>query len=192
MERGRIGLSDAEGAGAPFGDDMKHRLVEEFVVGYYNGSVKPNLAEKNPMNGRDAEYLMDGFQFERIRKSDVWSCSDAVGTGYRYRVTYKDRRFSDLDPLLDVYSGRTSPEDTNRSAVEQRLYDLIMLLVKEGRLPKSFKIRPAKDQQAENLTAELARLNRTLGELEERIRKLEEALAARKDPEVPSSPPTVG
>ncbi len=170
-----------------FGPSMRHRLVEDFAVAYYNGSLKPNLAEKSPMDGRDAEYLMDGRQFEKIRRSEIWSYSNATGTGYQFRVTYKDKRFSDLEPLLKAYSGGAQTDELEREAVEQKLYEVVMLLIKEGRLPKNFKIQPARDSQLESLTSALARTTRALNELEQRVRRLEEARAARVEAE--QSPP---
>jgi hypothetical protein len=54
---------------------------------------------------RDIEDLMDGPQFDRTKKTEVWSYSSAVGTGYQFKVVYKDRRFSQLDSLLGMHSG---------------------------------------------------------------------------------------
>ena len=165
-----------------FGGDMKHRLVEEFVVSYINGSLKPNFAERNPMGGGDVVFLMDGPQFERTKKTEVWAFASAVGTGYQYRVVYKDRRFSDLDRLVHLYSGTlpVSPED--RQVVEQKLYELIMLMIKEGRLPKTFQVRSAKDAESEKLAMLVEELGRSLDELGKRVRRLEEQLAVEVRP----------
>ncbi len=179
----------AEASGTSFWGTMKHRLVEEFAVSYYNGSLKPNLAEKNPMSGREIEYLMDGPQFDRVRRSDVWSCANAVGTGYQYRVVYKDKRYSDLDKLLGMYSGTVAVPEDDRPVVEQRLYELILLMVKEGRLPKSFKIQPPGDAQNEKLVSMVEELGRSMDELGRRVRVLEEQLAARDAPKPEESPP---
>ncbi len=168
---------------------MKHRLVEEFAVSYYNGSLKPNLAEKNMMNGREIEYLMDGPQFDRVRRSDVWSYANAVGTGYQYRVVYKDKRYSDLERLLGMYSGTIAVSEEDRPVVEQRLYELILLMVKEGRLPKSFKIQPSNDAQNEKLVSMVEELGRSMDELGRRVRVLEEQLAARDAPKPEEGPP---
>ena len=178
-----------EASESSFGDSMKHRLVEEFVVSYYNGSLKPNMAEKNPMNGRDIEYLMDGLQFERLRKPDVWSFSNAVGTGYQYRVVYKDKRFSDLERLLDTYSGTISAPEEDKPLVEQKLYELIMLMIKEGRLPKTFRIQSAREVQDEKLVQMVEELEHTLDELALRVRKLEEQLT-KASPKPQDAPPT--
>ena len=102
---------------------MKRRLVEEFAVSYINGSIKPNLAEKNPTNGRDVEYLMDAPQLDKTKKTDVWAYANAVGSGYQYRVVYKDRRFSDMDRLVQVYSGTIPASEGEGPAVEQKLYE---------------------------------------------------------------------
>lgn len=164
-----------------FGDGMKHRLVEDFTVSYLNGSVKPNLAERNPMNGRDVEFLMDGFQLERTKKTDVWSYSNAVGTGYQYRVVYKDRRFSDLDRLVQLYSGTLPASEEDRPVVEQRLYELVMLMLKEGRLPKAFRVQSSDETENRKLTSMVEELGRALEELGARVRKLEEQLATREE-----------
>jgi len=170
---------------------MRHRLVEEFAVSYYNGSVKPNLAEKNPINGRDIEYLMDGPQFERTRRADVWSYGNATGTGYQYRVVYKDKRYSDLERLLEMYSG-TVPTVEDRTLVEQRLYEMILLMMKEGRLPKTFKVQSAKEIQEERLLAMVEELGRSMDELGKRVKELEARLASQEAAAVPvSTPPPV-
>jgi hypothetical protein len=168
----------AEEGGTSFGGESRHRLVEEFVVSYYNGSLKTNLAEKNPINGRDVEYLMDGPQFDGLRRSDVWSYGSAVGTGYQYRVVYKDKRFSDLEKLLEVYSGTVRAEEADRTLVEQRLYEMIMLMIKEGRLPKTFRIQ-SKGAQEEKLLAMVEQLGRSMDELGRRVKELEEKLEAQ-------------
>ena len=177
-----------EASDTSFSETMRHRLVEEFAVSYYNGSLKPILAEKNSMNGRDIEYLMDGPQFERTKRSDIWSSSNAVGTGYQYRVVYKDKRYTDLEHLLELYSGTVPAAEADFSEVEQRLYELIMLMIKEGRLPKTFKIQSAKEAQNEKLVSLVDELGRSLEELGRRVRKLEEQLSAQNQP-VPQSGP---
>jgi len=172
-----------------FGEESRHRLVEEFTVSYYNGSLKPNLAEKNPINGRDVEYLMDGPQFDRIRRSDVWSYGSAIGTGYQYKVVYKDRRFSELEKLLEVYSGTVLTAEADRTLAGQRLYEMIMLMIKEGRLPKTFRIQ-SKGAQEEKLLAMVEQLGRSMDELGRRVKELEEKLEARDRPQLQQSFPS--
>lgn len=171
----------SEASDGSFGGGMKRRLVEEFTVSYLNGSLKPNLAEKNPMNGREVEFLMDGPQLDRTKKSDVWSYSGAVGTGYQYRVVYKDRRFSDLERLVQLYTGTIPVSAEDGPVVEQRLYELVMLMLKEGRLPKTFQIKSASEGENEKLAAMVEELGRSLEELGRRVRKLEEQLAAQNE-----------
>lgn len=171
-------IESSEGS---FSGAMRHRLVEEFAVSYLNGSVKPNLAEKNPMNGRDVEFLMDGPQLDRTKKSDVWSYANAVGTGYQYRVVYRDRRYSDLDRLVQLYSGTLPASEEDRLVVEQKLYELVMLMLKEGRLPKTFRIPAAGEAEDQKLAAMVEELGRSVAELGTRVRKLEEQLAAREE-----------
>jgi hypothetical protein len=175
-----------EEGGTSFGEGMRHRLVEEFAVSYYNGSLKPNLAEKSPIDGKDVEYLMDGPQFDKIRRSDVWSYGNAVGTGYQYRVVYRDKRYSDLDKLLEMYSGTVQTTEEDRRLVEQRLYEMIMLLIKEGRLPKTFRIQSSREAQEERLLAMVEELGRTMDVLGKRVKELEGKLAAHDEPQ-PSS-----
>lgn len=162
-----------------FSEAMRHRLVDEFVVSYYNGSMKPNLAEKNMATGREIEYLMDGPQFEKIRKSEIWSYSNAVGTGYQYRVIYRDKRYSDLEPLLQMYTGTVPVQDGDKSTVEQKLYELVLQMIKEGRLPKSFRIQTTKEVQDVKVAEMLNEMERSLEELGGRVRKLEEQLSAQ-------------
>jgi len=161
--------------------------MEEFAVSYYNGSLKPNLAEKNPINGRDIEYLMDGPEFDRIRRSDVWSYGNAVGTGYQYKVVYKDRRYSDLDKLLEAYSGTGTTAEGDRAPLEQRLYEMIVLMIKEGRLPKSFRI-PSRESQEDKLAAMVEQLGRSMDELGRRVKELEEKLEVRNEPQLQPPP----
>ena len=172
-----------------FGGESRHSLVEEFAISYLNGALKPNLAERNPINGQDIEYLMDAPQFDRLRRSDVWSYGNAVGTGYQYKVVYKDRRFSDLERLLPVYSGTVQAAEAERAAAEQRLYEIVMLLIKEGRVPKTFRIQPQGAQVAK-LLAMIEQLGRTMDELGRRVRELEEKLEARAGPELQQSSPS--
>ena len=178
-----------ENAGTGFGDAMKHRVVEEFVVSYYNGSLKPNVAEKNMMTGKEIEYLMDGPQFEKIPKSDMWSYSNAVGTGYKYRVVYKDKRFSDLERLLQTYAGTSATSEEEKGGSEQRLYELILQLIKEGRVPKSFKLITTKEAEDQRVAALVEEMGRSLDELGQRVRKLEEQLALTNSKEEANPPP---
>jgi hypothetical protein len=158
---------------------MRRKLVEEFAVSYLNGALKPNLAEKNPVDGKDIEYFMDGPQFERTNRSEVWSFGNAVGSGYQYRVVYRDKRFSDLVRLLDIFSGAVLVPDGDRSGVERRLYDLILVLMREGRLPASFKIQSGRTSQDDRVRAMLEEFGRSLDDLAVRVKKLEEQQANR-------------
>jgi hypothetical protein len=181
---------DSESDTASFGAGMRRRILEEFAVSYYNGSIKPNLAERNPNTGRDAEFLMDAPQFGKVKREEVWASSSAVGTGYQFKVVYKDKRFSDLDRLLRMYSGNVSLEENDKAWVEQNLYDLILLLIKEKRLPQSFKIQPAKDPRIDTLVLEVERLTRVIGELEKRVTKVEESGRVPMDIPPPAVPQT--
>jgi hypothetical protein len=161
---------------------MRHRLVEDFALAYLNGSMKPDLAERNPTDGRAIEYLMDGPQFGRLNKQEVWSYSGAAGTGYQYRVTYRDKRFSDLDDLLGMYSGSVRVEEDDMPVVEQRLYEQVLVLMKEGRLPRNFKIQSAKDPRIDKIVAELEQLKQAMDRIDERVRRLENQLEAKEGP----------
>lgn len=180
-----------ESGDSSFGASTKHRMVEDFVISYYNGSLKPNVAERNPTTGRDVEYLMDGPQFDRIRKAEVWSYANAIGTGYQYRVVYKDRRFSDLERLMEVYSGTVQSTEEDRARTEQSLYQLILLMIKEGRLPKTFRIQTAEEAQEQKVVALVEELSRSMEELGRRVRALEEQLAAQHALQVQSASPPV-
>jgi len=190
---GRTASKMTEEGGTSFSEGLRHRLVEEFVISYYNGSVKPNLAEKNPINWRDIEYLMDGPQFEKIRRADVWSYGNAVGTGYQYRVVYKDKRYSDLEKLLEMYSGTVQTLEEDRTTSEQRLYEMILLMMKEGRLPKTFKVQSTKETQEERLLAMVEELGRSMDELGKRVKELEARLASQDAAaaQVSTAPPVV-
>jgi hypothetical protein len=182
-----------EESGTSFSEGMRHRLVEEFAVSYYNGSVKPNLAEKNPINGRDIEYLMDAPEFERIQRADVWSYGNAIGTGYQYRVVYKDKRYSDLERLLAMYLGTVQAAEGERTLVEQRLYEMTLLMLKEGRLPKTFKVQSTREAQEERLVAMVEELGRSMDELGKRVKELEARLASQEAnaPQVSAAPSVV-
>lgn len=170
---------------------MRRRLVEDFAVAYYNGSIKPNFAEKNPITGLDAEYLMDGPQFEKIKKSEMWASSSAVGTGYQYRVIYRDKRFSDLERLLEMYSAGVKTVESEQSSVEERLYRIILLMIKEGRLPQNFKVQPARDPRIEGLLSSVEQLTRSMEDMEKRLKTLEETQTGRPEPALPSEPQVV-
>jgi len=176
-----------------FSEGTRHRLVEDFAVSYYNGSVKPNLAEKNPINGRDIEYLMDGPEFERIQRADVWSYGNATGTGYQYRVVYKDKRYSDLENLLATYSGTVQTTEEDRTLITQRLYEMILLMLKEGRLPKAFRVQSTKEIQEVRLLAVVEELGRSMDELGKRVKVLEARLASQEaaSTQVSVAPPAV-
>jgi hypothetical protein len=174
-----------------FGMTMRRRLIEDFAVAYYNGSLKPNFAEKNPITLLDAEFLMDGPQFEKIPKSEIWASSSAVGTGYQYRVIYRDKRFSGLDRLLEMYSAGATTIEGDQTTVEERLHRLILQMIKEGRLPQSFKVQPAKDPRIEGLVSAVERLTKSMEELGVRLKSLEEAHTARSEPELPNEPQVV-
>jgi hypothetical protein len=168
-----------------FSESMRRRLLEDFVVSYYNGTLNPNIAEKDPSTGRDVEFLMDAPQFDKIRKSDVWSFSNAVGTGYQYRVVYKDRRFSDMGRLVGVYSGTSETAGEDRTSAEQDLYQLILVMIKEGRMPKSFKIRSSQEVHEQKVIAMVEELGRTMEELARKVRAIEEKLATQPASPVP-------
>ena len=170
---------------------MRHQLVEDFAVSYYNGSIRPNLAEKNPINGRDIEYLMDGRQFEKTNRPEIWSYSSATGTGYQYKVTYRDKRFSNLDHLLEMYSGKMAATESDQPLVEQRLYELILLLIKEGRLPRNFKIQPASDTRISNLVSMVEQLGQSIADLEKRLRRIEERRTVQGDSGIPNDSRTL-
>jgi len=162
-----------------FGGEARHKLVQEFAVAYYNGSLKPNLAEKSPMTGREIEFLMDAPQFEKISRSEMWSSSTAVGSGYQYRVVYRDKRFSDLDPLMQMYSGKTPEAESDVSEVEMRLYELILVLMREGRIPKIFRIQSPREAREEKMAVMLDQFGKSLDELGKRVRQLEEQLGSQ-------------
>ncbi len=143
--------------------------------------MKPDLAERNPTDRRAIEYLMDGPEFGRLNRRDVWSYSNAPGTGYQYRVTYKDKRFSDLEDLLGKYSGGVGVDRDDMPGVEQNLYELILVLIKEGRLPKGFKIQPTKDPRLDKVIAELEQLRHLLKEVDERVRRLEHQIEVKEN-----------
>jgi hypothetical protein len=48
-------------------------------------------------------------------------------------------------------------------------------MIKEKRLPQTFKIQPAKDPRIDTLVMEVEKLTRALNEMEKRIGKIEEA-----------------
>jgi hypothetical protein len=179
-------------SGGGFGDNTRRRVVEEFVVAYYNGSVKPNVAEKNLTTGREIEYLMDGPQFQKIKRDDMWSNSSAVGTGYQYRVVYKDKRYSDLEQLLQIYTGAISVQDDEKLVVEKKLYEMILLMIKEGRLPKTFKLQSPSEAETQKVSILVEEMSRSLEDLGKRVKKLEEQLASngprQEGPPIPAGP----
>ncbi len=164
-------------------------------MAFYNGALKPNLAEKNPMTGREIEFLMDAPQFEKIKKSEMWSFSTAVGSGYQYRVVYRDKRFSDLERLMQMYSGAIPIPEGNGSAVEMRLYEVILVLMREGRVPKTFRIQSPKEASEERMAAMLDEFGKSLDELGKRVRQLEEQLGAQRSQDAQDgaqTPPALG
>lgn len=170
---------------------MRRRLIEDFAVAYYNGSLKPNFAEKNPITLLDAEFLMDAPQFEKIPKSEIWASSSAVGTGYQYRVVYRDKRFSGVDRLLEMYSAGATTIEGDQTSVEERLHRLILQMIKEGRLPPGFKVQPPRDSRVEGLLSTVESLTKSVEELEKRLRSLEEAQPVRQERVIQSEPQVV-
>ena len=175
----------SEGSESSFSEGMRRRLVEDFVVAYCNGSLKPGVGEKDPSTGKDVEFLMDAPQFDKIKKPDLWTFSNAVGTGYHYRVVYRDRRFSDLGHMVGVYSGTTEATEEEKASAERSLYQLILLMVREGRVPKAFKVRSAQEVQEQKLIAMVDDLSRSMDELGKKVRAIEEKLAAQQAAPVP-------
>ncbi|HEY6283488.1 MAG TPA: hypothetical protein VIW22_06150, partial [Nitrososphaerales archaeon] len=114
--------------------------------------------------------------------------SSAVGTGYQYRVIYRDKRFSDLDRLLEMYSAGVTTVESDQSSVEERLHRLILQMIKEGRLPQSFKVQPPRDSRIEGLISDVEQLTRLTEDLEKRLRSLEETQVTRSEPVLPSEP----
>jgi hypothetical protein len=89
-----------------------------------------------------------------------------------------------------MYSGNVSLEENDRAWVEQSLYDLILLLIKEKRLPQSFKIQPAKDPRIDTLISEVERLTHVIEELEKRVIKVEESGRVPMEVSSPTVPQT--
>jgi hypothetical protein len=64
-------------------------------------------------------------------------------------------------------------------------------MIKEGRLPQSFKVQPPRDQRIEGLLTAVEHLTRSMEDLEKRLKSLEDAQIARPEPVLSSEPQVV-
>jgi citrate synthase len=65
--------------------------------------------------------------------------------------------------------------------VEKRPYETIMVLLREGRLPKTFKIQPAADLLVEKILPMVEELRRSVESLNGRVARME-ALSSHVEP----------
>ncbi|MDA4124605.1 MAG: hypothetical protein OK438_04040 [Thaumarchaeota archaeon] len=160
-----------------FNEGQRHSLVQDFSVAYYNRDVIPDVTDKDA-NNEDVNFAFSKGEngsyknFYKLRKSEVvsyeWDSSYS-----RYEVKLVDERFKELNALLDKYSDADTPS-TDKLLVEKELYRLIRILMKEGRVPKTFKLQPFRDAQMSHLASSLERTTKLLDTLEKRVRGLED------------------
>lgn len=163
-----------------FTEETKHALVEDFAVSYYNRSVDnkkfvPDLAQKsvNEINLRTA---MSQTTLDKYKDSQIWSYDDYDGayrSTYDYWVTFRDERFSELEDLLDKYTDRIEVPPTEKPLIEKKLYSLIMLLMREGRVPASFQLIPYRSAMMDRLGSGLERATKLIDNLEKRVKNIE-------------------
>ncbi|MDG6950890.1 MAG: hypothetical protein JRN12_03475 [Nitrososphaerota archaeon] len=155
-----------------FNEKTRHSLVQTFAVCYFNREVKPDLAQKG-RTGANAEFSVHYSSLDKYPKETVWSCKLQSYSSYDYYMVLKDERFSELDELLDKYSDRIEVPESEKALIEKKLYSLTLLMMKEDRLPHSFRLEPVHDAEMNNLASKLERTTKLLDNLERRIANIE-------------------
>ena len=143
--------------------------MQEFVISCYNRTVVPDLADKNANRVNIGSWRDDNA---KINGNLIWSIGGKDSFDRNF-IVMKDNRFSELDELLDKYSERIDCPEEEKPLIEKKLYSMILLLMKEGRVPKSFQIQPFRDSQIESLTSKIDRIAKLIDNLERRVKGLE-------------------
>lgn len=163
-----------------FNDEAKRSLVADFVVQFYNRSIKLDLAEKD-LGGSALSYVMEKEAFRKLKNVEI--VSYYVEEKQRYLSTYspydvfhvikRDPRFLDLEELADKYSNVVKVGPEEKEAVIDKIYETIMVMLREGRMSDNFRLKPYRDAQIEGLTAQIARLTKLIDSLEKRLKGVE-------------------
>lgn len=161
-----------------FNPAFRHNLVQEFCIAYYNKDFKPDVALKSETSGQDAHWYSDStIDLEKWKgEPGVISYIDngrVSSAGYRYSVILRDSRFKELDALVEKYFDPDTPS-ADKLNTEKELYKLVRILMKDNRIPKSFKMQPFRDAQLESIAMKQERTVRLLDALEKRVASLED------------------
>lgn len=92
-------------------------------------------------------------------------------------ITVPDGRFKDLVELEKKYTREIKVTEKQRAIVEERLYPLVMLLIREKRIKGKFELPEFQDLQLDGL-------NKRVRDLEARVDALDFGADAPKNPEV--------
>ncbi len=76
----------------------------------------------------------------------------------------EDERFADLDKYVDIVSRVIETQEEARLDAEKKLYGLVMLLNREGRIHGAFAVQPYKDAEIERLDKQIAILTKRFDE----------------------------
>jgi hypothetical protein len=166
-----------------FNETMRHNLVQEFALAYYTREIIPDLAEKyefidgseythNFMTRKDVvEYIASVGGWSRVISSGT--LTDSPNSEWFVKIV--DKAYKDLDSLLDKYSDVDTPPDEKNKA-EKELYPMTKRLMKQGRIPKEFKLQPYRDQYLEDLTLKMASMGVKMDALGRKIENLDTRL----------------
>ena len=150
-----------------FNDDMKRRLVENFVVSYYNKLISPDLAIKT-IDNKNVVMMVGPANIGKYDPNDIWSYDNSS-----WNLVLKDNRFNQLNELVDKYSDRIETPELEKPAIEKKLYSLILLLMREGRIQEDFELEPQRDAELDNLASKIDRISKLIDNVEKRVRSLE-------------------
>ena len=165
-----------------FNEDMRHRLVQDFVVGLYNRKFTLDFRHygEEPIWTSGTENLDGGAQVIRETAKALaeekgwkfWTFSRSVANG-TLTVTRHVDYYRDVVELCDKYSGRKEVPDTELPLIEKRLYKRILSLMRTKRVKGEFQMQPYRDAELGNITDGIERCVRLIDNLEKRTRSLE-------------------
>jgi hypothetical protein len=129
-----------------FTDDLIHKTAQDFAVSYNNHAFGIDRSDRSPLPPQH-QTPASSADFDRILKE----MSERPIAIVRPVRTKEDGRFADLDKYVDIVSRVTEASEPVRVEAEKKLYGLIMVLSREGRISGGFGIQPYRNAEIERL-----------------------------------------
>lgn len=78
--------------------------------------------------------------------------------------------------MTDKLSDAVKVPKEEKAAIMDKLYSLILVMMREGRCPPNFKLQPFRDNQIASLASQIERVSRLFDALEKRVKGREQPL----------------